>query len=250
MEGLTPSKKILAGLLLAAAGLLVISSTSLTKSKPTSIQAAGTPDITTDWTATKLLAIHPSNADGWTGGVGKKTWFAIGPAEWQVVYKESGVATYKETWSLPVPSTAPSAAALLSSCFQSANACDKNHLDANGAGIVAESFLWGTVLDPKTPNGGDITLNFDVLGPNDPKLFATRNPNPNDKLQYGNRGGRGLGQGTVVEDANGRGNLSYYTTGAYGWIFGEVDAGSVKNSGVAIPLKWHVDGYFCDGTTC
>ncbi|HSX42392.1 MAG TPA: hypothetical protein VLE93_03540 [Candidatus Saccharimonadales bacterium] len=237
-QTLTIAKVAIGGLLIGAGLFLAFHTNNLSTSKGYAVSIAhaqqGSGNQSTycaNWQATKLLAINTTNLVVGTSNTSTRKLFAIGPAEWQVTYKDGvldpntkicgGVTLATETWDAPTVPT---------NCYQNdGTAC-----------FATNSYLFGLVAPAGTPG---INTNYSTMG-----FSIVDSTNSGLSYKVGDNH-RFVGPG-AVGDTNQQDNIGgFYSSGAYGWIAGNFDGDAhnggndfTEAAGLMMPLKWNVSG--------
>lgn len=237
---LTIGKVVFGGLLIGAGSFLAFhastNGSSTAKGYAVSIahaqQGSGNSSAyTATWQANKLLAINTANLPIKFADNSSRQWLAIGPAEWQVTYKDgNGVTLATETWDIPQFITNQG-----QSCYvggAATGACQP-------AGANAGTYLWGIANTSATgaTNTAYKNMSFGIFNTSDSSHFYD-NSSTNGRFQ---------GQGATAQTNNNNNVEGFYSPGAYGWFAGALGADASGNdyteaAGIMMPLQWNVTG--------
>ncbi len=185
---------------------------------------------TASWQATKLLAIDTTNLGFVFSNTNNQKEIAIGPAEWQVTYKDSSNNTIAtETWNIPNPPF----------CFNGAGT------QCSPSGANAQQYLYGLVA-PSSGAGQNATFFNNPVNPNYFKIVSTT-----DAGLYVTTGinNRFWGSGAAGLTNNNSNIEGFRASGGYGWVAGAFNGDAhnggndyVEAAGIMMPLQWNVSG--------
>lgn len=188
------------------------------------VNAQSTSRISTDWQATKLLALEATTT-------GDRDLLGLGPAEWTVVTSKDGVKVYEETWSIDKTPFGPTGE----------NAIAINYNDT-GKNYYISGFTGALGGNNKICRDSVATAaRYKIVNVDDADFLSQ-----NTSSGQGDWGGAHYGRGTVGLACGTSLDNHLTVTGAYSWALlryadGDGQA-SIPITGMMIPLYWHVEG--------